>query len=134
MTVTISRRTALAIMLSTVTTPLLAQGISGPGIKFSKDAFAAAQATNQPILIEVTAPWCPVCKVQKPILSLLKEKSAFANVTIFEIDFDKQKDLLQEFRVLKQSTLIAFRGKTETSRLVGETKPEAIETLFKTMI
>jgi thioredoxin 1 len=134
MVVTISRRIALATALSLTATPLLSQIVNGPGVKFSKAAFDKAQLENKSILVEITAPWCPVCKVQKPILSTLKDSGAYKDVIIFEIDFDSQKDLLQEFRVIKQSTLIAFKGKVETARLVGETKPEVIETLFKTMI
>ena len=134
MTFILTRRTAFISAFSILSTPLLAQILNGPGIKFSKTAFEAAQAADQSIIVEVTAPWCPVCKVQKPILAALKDKPEFANVAIFEIDFDSQKDLLQLFRVSKQSTLIAFRGKIEKSRLIGETKPEVIETLVKTTI
>ena len=35
---------------------------------FDAKTFAAAQAAEKPVLIEVSAVWCPICKAQKPIL------------------------------------------------------------------
>jgi thiol-disulfide isomerase/thioredoxin len=97
---------------------------------FDAKAFEAAQAAGQPILIEVSAPWCPICKAQKPILSNLAAKPKFKDVTLFEIDFDSQKDLLRTFNVRMQSTLIAFKGKQEKARSTGDTNASSIERLL----
>src|SRR5712691_10928937 len=115
---------------------LLAVTISGRPVKamerkpFDAKAFADAQAAGRPILIEVSAVWCPICKAQKPILSNLAGKAKFKDVTLFEIDFDTQKDLLRTFRVQRQSTLIAFKGAQEVGRSTGDTNPASIETLL----
>ena len=42
---------------------------------FDQAAFDAAQAAGKPILVEVTAPWCPTCKAQAPTLSKLRDVS-----------------------------------------------------------
>ncbi len=97
---------------------------------FDAKAFADAQAAGRPILVEVSAVWCPICKVQKPILSNLAGKAKFKEVTLFEIDFDTQKDLLRTFRVQRQSTLIAFKGAQEVGRSTGDTNPTSIEALL----
>ena len=97
---------------------------------FDQKAFEAAQAAGKPILVEVTAPWCPVCKAQAPILSRLKSDQRFANLVSFDIDFDTQKDLLRKFNVQKQSTLIVFKGKQETGRSTGDTNAGSIEALL----
>jgi thiol-disulfide isomerase/thioredoxin len=98
---------------------------------FDKAAFQAAQASGKPILVEVTAPWCPVCKVQKPILSDLMKMPSFESFAVFEVDFDSGKDVLRMLNVQKQSTLIAFRGKSEKGRSTGETNAASIEGLLK---
>ena len=97
---------------------------------FDQKAFEAAQAAGKSILIEVSAPWCPVCKAQAPILSRLKGEPRFKELVNFNIDFDSQKDLLQRFGVQKQSTLIVFKGKQETGRSTGDTNAGSIEALL----
>ena len=97
---------------------------------FDQKAFEAAQAAGKPILVEVTAPWCPVCKAQAPILSGLKSEAKFKELVSFDIDFDSQKDLLKKFNVQKQSTLIVFKGKQEAGRSTGDTNAGSITALL----
>jgi thioredoxin 1 len=33
--------------------------------------FVVAQGAGKPILIDISAPWCPTCKLQKPIIASL---------------------------------------------------------------
>jgi thiol-disulfide isomerase/thioredoxin len=98
--------------------------------KFDQTAFEAAQAAGKPILVEVTAPWCPVCKTQAPILARLKAEPRFKELATFTIDFDSEKALLRKFDVHTQSTLIVFKGKQEAGRSVGDTDAASIEQLL----
>jgi thiol-disulfide isomerase/thioredoxin len=97
---------------------------------FDIKAFEAAQAAGQPVLVEISAPWCPTCKAQKPILSGLAAKAKFKDLVAFEIDFDSQKDLLRKFGVTMQSTLISFKGSKEVGRSTGDTNASSIEALL----
>jgi thiol-disulfide isomerase/thioredoxin len=97
---------------------------------FDQKAFEAAQAAGKPVLVEVSAPWCPVCKAQAPILARLKSDAKFKELVSFDIDFDSQKDLLRKFNVQKQSTLIVFKGKQETGRSTGDTNAASIAALL----
>lgn len=97
---------------------------------FDQSAFAAAQAEGKPILVHVTAPWCPTCKAQAPILSRLMSEPQFKKLVTFDIDFDTQKDLLGKFQVRVQSTMIVFKGAQEAGRSVGDTNPDSIEALL----
>jgi thioredoxin 1 len=133
---TLSRRTLLisaALFTALAASPASAQ--SAPAVqRFTPAAFAAAQAAGKAIVIEVTAPWCPTCRTQKPIIQSLQAKPEFQDVTLMEVDFDSQKDVLMQLKVSAQSTLIAFKGNAETARSVGETRAPEIEKLFKTAI
>ena len=97
---------------------------------FDQKAFEAAQAAGKSILVEVSAPWCPVCKAQAPILSRLKSEAKFKELVSFDIDFDSQKDLLKKFNVQKQSTLIVFKGKQEVGRSTGDANASSITALL----
>lgn len=94
-------------------------------------AFEAAQSEGRPILVQISAPWCPICRTQKPILASLAAEPRFKDLAIFTIDFDGQRDLVRRFGAQMQSTLIVYKGRTEVGRSVGETQPEWIEQLLE---
>ena len=101
---------------------------------FTSAAFDAAKAAGRPILIDVSAPWCPTCKAQHPILSGLEAEPKFKDLVVLDVDFDSQKDVLRRFGVRMQSTLIAFKGDKETKRSTGDTKPASIAELLDTTL
>lgn len=97
--------------------------------KFETAIFEAAQAKGTRILVEVHAPWCPTCKAQAPIIESLAAKAENKDLLILAVDFDSQKDALRALNARQQSTLIAFRGKTETGRSAGDTNAASIGSL-----
>ena len=97
---------------------------------FDAGAFAAAQQEGEPILVDVFAAWCPVCRAQNPILVQLTREPKFKDMVVFKVDFDAQKDALRAFNAQRQSTLIVFKGEKETGRSVGDTNPGSIEALL----
>ncbi len=97
---------------------------------FTVAAFEAAKKADKPILIDITASWCPVCKVQKPILAKFLAQPRFSEMVAFEVDFDVQKDVVRSFGTRMQSTLIVFRGADELGRTVGDTQEKSIESLL----
>jgi len=97
---------------------------------FTQAAFDAAQAAGAPILVDIHAWWCPICAKQAPTIKKLQMSSELADMQVFEVDFDSQKDAVRSFGAQMQSTLIVFHGKVEKSRSVGVTDPEQIRTLL----
>lgn len=120
-------RTALAAaVLVTLAAPVQA----AQERKFEAAAFAAAQAEGRPILVDVSAWWCPVCASQKSTIKQVAASPAYAKLIIFKVDYDGQKPVWRGFGVLKQGTLIAFRGKQEVGRLAFETDKAKIANLL----
>jgi thiol-disulfide isomerase/thioredoxin len=101
---------------------------------FDQAAFVQAQSENRPILVEVFAPWCPTCRAQSPIVRAIAADAAFANLIVFRIDYDHQRDEWRALNVHRQSTLIAYNGARETGRLVAATSPNRIESLMRSAI
>jgi thioredoxin len=97
---------------------------------FDLESFTAAQNAGKSILVAIHASWCPTCKAQKPILSELMSAPKFKDLVYFVIDFDAQKDAVRYFDARMQSTLIAFKGETETGRSVGDTERSSIAALL----
>jgi len=122
----LDRRTLFAALAGIA---LAAPALTGT-MAFKATDFDKARMSGKPVLVEVTAPWCSVCKAQKPILSELRAQPRFKDLTVFEVDFDSQKDALRSLNVQKQSTLIVYRGGQEVGRSTGETSKKAIEGLL----
>lgn len=124
---------ALAALLF-ASSPLVAGGARAASFPeetpFTPAAFSAAQKAGDPILVHVTAPWCTTCAAQKPIVDALRKRPDFANLKVFNVDFDTQKPLLRKLGVQMQSTLIVYKGARETGRSSGETEPGAIRALL----
>ena len=107
---------------------------AAPVQPFSDAAFHAAQAQGRSILVDVHADWCPTCRAQDPTIQRLAASPAFAKLVILKLDYDSQVKEERALGVNHQSTLIAFRGGSETGRSVGVTDPGGITSLAQTTL
>ena len=98
---------------------------------FTQQAFDTLTAEGKPVVLDISATWCPTCKAQKPIIDGLMKQPAYKDVTLMTIDFDANKPTLKKFKVTMQSTLVAFKGVKEVGRSVGDTSQEGLEGLIK---
>jgi thiol-disulfide isomerase/thioredoxin len=101
--------------------------LASAGQPFDAKAFQASQAAGKSILVDVTAPWCPTCRQQRPIVEEIEKEHP--DIVVYEVDFDTAKDALRQFRVQQQSTLIVFKGTKEVARSTGETDPAPLRSL-----
>jgi thioredoxin 1 len=131
----IATRFAAACRLGGLCALLVAGALVGAAqaashVFWNQAAFVSAQNAGKSIIVDVTAPWCPTCAKQRPTITALEHDPEFARTIIFEVDFDTQKDVLRNMHVSAQSTLIAFKGRTEMARATGVTDPAEIRALF----
>jgi thiol-disulfide isomerase/thioredoxin len=101
------------------------------GEKYTDAAFEAAQKAGKPILVDISAAWCPVCRVQAPIVEDLAMSDKFKDLVHLEVDFDRQKDVLRRLNAPRQSTLIVFKGTAEVGRSVGDVNRQSIEAMME---
>jgi len=125
----LNRRLVLAAVACTVALSLSPAFAMEPQ-NYDAKTVAAAQAAGKSVLLHITAPWCPTCKAQKPILSKLEAAPKFKELAVFNIDFDTSKDLLRKLKVAQQSTLIVYKGAKEVGRSTGDTSAASIEALL----
>lgn len=122
-----------SLLLAIVTSAALLASLPASAAEwkpFDAAAFAAAQKEGKPILVDIFAAWCPVCRAQNPILVQLTREPKFKDMVVFKVDFDTQKDDVRALKAQNQSTLIVFKGETEKGRSVGDTNPGSIEALL----
>lgn len=103
--------------------------LGGEPHPYDSSVFKAAQASGKPILVEIHADWCAECKVQNRILNKLSDQAPYTGLVRLRVDYDKQKDLVKEFKARQQSTLVIFKGEKEVGRAVGITSEEKIRAL-----
>ena len=119
---------ALAVCLAVAVCPVAQAATEAP---FTQQAFAASQHEGKPILVDISATWCPTCAKQRPILSQLMADPAFKDLVVYQVDFDSQKDVVRALGAQMQSTLVDFHGAAEKGRSTGDTKAESIKALLQ---
>jgi thiol-disulfide isomerase/thioredoxin len=120
-------KTATLIVLSS----LMSLAMAGEIKPFNQKDFDTLTQAGKAVVLEITAPWCPTCRAQKPIIEGLMKQPAYKDVTLMTIDFDSSKPTLKQFKVVSQSTLVAFKGDKEVARSVGDATPNGLEGLIK---
>jgi thioredoxin-like negative regulator of GroEL len=97
---------------------------------FDRAKFDAALKSGRPVLVDISATWCSTCQRQKQIIAGLIATPKFAGYQIFEVDYDRAKDVMRSFKADQRATLIAFKGGAEVGRVVWDTAPAVIEGLL----
>lgn len=93
---------------------------------FTQQRFEQLQASGDVVLIDVYATWCSTCKKQQAAIESYRKNNPGKNFHILEVDFDKQKDVVREFRAPRQSTLLIYKGDKQFWFSVAEIRPEVI--------
>lgn len=97
---------------------------------FDQAQFDKLIAQGKPVIVDFFADWCPTCKTQRPIVKELANDPSMKNVTIFIADYDKEKELKKQLKVIAQSTFVVFKDGKEVTRSIGQTKKYQIEATF----
>jgi thioredoxin 1 len=130
----ICRFTLIAAAFSALLVGFAMPALAADRQPFDAAALAAEQKAGKSIVVHVSAPWCPTCKAQKPILDKLAADPAFKDFVVYDLDFDTGGSALKALNARSQSTLIVFKGEKETGRSAGDTNAESIAALLRTAL
>ena len=125
-----NRRFAMISILSAALAATALPAMAATDSAFDQRTFEAAQASGKSIVLHVAATWCETCQAQRAVLNKLETDPIYKDLLIITIDYDKQKEVMRSFKVTSRSTLIAFKGATETGRMTGNTKLPVIKALI----
>ncbi len=93
-------------------------------------AVQRAIASGRPVVVLVAASWCLQCHAQTAILDGLKNDPAYKDVSVFRVDYDKQKDVVAKLHC-PRATLIAYKGGKEVKRMSWDTSQAAVVNVLK---
>lgn len=123
-----NRRAFNALMLAAFAAPLTAvRAVAMPFAEYQPDAFVKLLASGKPFVVHVHADWCSVCSAQMPVMDRVLAGSAYKSVQAVRVNFDREKRFLADYKVVRQSTIIVFKGGKEIARLSYDSDPERIE-------
>lgn len=83
-----------------------------------------------PVLVELTAQWCPPCRALAPILHKLAEEGA-GRLKVVAVDGDRCPAIARRLGIRAFPTVVAFAGGKEVARHVGLTTKDKLLRLIE---
>ncbi len=127
---TMRSRRSFLVMMSAAAGALAVPARAFEVRPYEQAAAQKAIASGKPVVVHVRASWCLQCRAQDAILDSLKSDPAYAGLTLLDVDYDKQKDVVGRLDC-PRATLIAYRGGKEVKRMSWETSREAVLNVLK---
>src|SRR3954467_13088288 len=81
--------------------------------------------SEQPVLVDFWAAWCPPCRLMNPILDELDSERD--DIKIVSVDADNEQALAVEYGVLGLPTFVLFRNGAPVTSLVGARPKRRLE-------
>ncbi len=85
--------------------------------------------SDQPVLVDFWAEWCPPCRMLTPIMEELAQKYDGV-MRIAKIDVDTNPQTQQGYDVMAMPTLILFKGGQPVMALVGFRPKHQLESIL----
>ncbi len=80
--------------------------------------FTRLMASDQPIVVDCTAPWCGPCKVVGPLMDRLAQDFE-GRATVVKVDIDQNQAIAKQFNIKSIPAVIYFKNSEEASRVIG---------------
>jgi thioredoxin 1 len=126
-----NRRSFGALALALLVAPLAARrALAMQFVEYEAGQFAKLLGSGNPLVVHVHADWCPVCRAQMPVMDRVLAGPAYKNVRALRVNFDREKSFLADYKVVRQSTILVFKGGKEIARLSYDTDPARIEQML----
>jgi thioredoxin 1 len=95
-------------------------------LNVTDDSFTAeVLESEQPVLVDFWAAWCPPCRVMHPVLAELAADRD--DLRVVKVDAEANVATAARYSVLAMPTFVLFRGGEEVLRLVGSRPRRKLE-------
>lgn len=113
----------------TLTSPVSEQA-SGPVVVLTDANFQhEVLESDQPVLVDMWAPWCQPCIAMKPTMRELAEELT-GKVKVAELNINEHPFIKEKYEVDRYPMLLIFNDGVEVKRLIGlQSKQELVEAL-----
>ena len=83
------------------------------------------EKSEQPILMDVWADWCPPCRMMEPIMQEL-DKDLAGKLVIAKLNADEQAGLAQQLGVMSLPTFLMIKGGKVVHASIGAKPKDAL--------
>jgi thioredoxin 1 len=81
--------------------------------------------SEQPVLVDFWAAWCPPCRLMNPVLDELNAERD--DIKIVSVDADNEQELAVQYGVLGLPTFVLFQNGAPVTSLVGARPKRRLE-------
>ena len=85
--------------------------------------------SDQPVLVDFWAAWCPPCRALAPVLDAVAQDYQ-GKAKIVKIDIDAEPEIADRYGIRSIPTLMLFKHGTKVSELVGAHPKETLSRLL----
>jgi len=95
--------------------------------EFNTARFEELMTRDEPVMIEIYAPWCPTCLLQHRALLTLQEEGRSPKIRAIRVDFDRDVAFREKHGFRHTGMIVVFENGRETHRASGLITADKIE-------
>ena len=95
--------------------------------EYDEARFNSLMASDEPVLVEIYASWCPTCLLQHRALETLHHEGRGPKIRAIRVDFDRDTRFVEERGIRHTGTMVIYKHGQQRARASGLVTPEKIE-------
>lgn len=95
--------------------------------EYNAERFDALMATDEPVMVEIYASWCPTCLLQHRALDTLHQENRPLNMRAIRVDYDRDEAFRKKHGYHYTGIMTIFQNGRERARESGLITADKIE-------
>lgn len=102
-------------------------------VTITNENFESLKNGEQPLVVDLWAPWCGPCRMIGPVISELANDYA-GRIIVGKCNVDEEEDLAMEFGVRSIPTILFFKGGQLVDKFTGAAPKAVLEEKFQALL
>ena len=102
-------------------------------VTITSENFEALKKGEQPLVVDLWAPWCGPCRMLGPVISELANDYD-GKIVVGKCNVDEEDDIAMELGVRNIPTILFFKGGQLVDKFVGAAPKSTLDEKFKALL
>lgn len=102
-------------------------------VTITNENFESLKNGEQPLVVDLWAPWCGPCRMIGPVISELANDYA-GRIIVGKCNVDEEEDLAMEFGARSIPTILFFKGGQLVDKFIGAAPKAVLEEKFQALL